>query len=71
MATDKEFIVNKKFLKGFGIFVLTFVLIQIIVTALIYSALTSPKMVTVQVEKIDNSFSVSRPILNEPPTPSV
>ena len=64
MATDKEFIVNKKFLVGF----ITF---QIIIASVTAYALLSPKTVTVQVDRLDNSFTIKRPILNEPPTPSL
>jgi len=55
MATDKEFIVNKKFL-------VVFVTIQVIVTGLILYALLSPKTVTVQVERVDQSYQIERPL---------
>jgi len=64
MATQSEFIVNKKFL-------LVFVALQFIIAGIILYALISPKTVTVQVEKLENSFSIERPLLNSPPRPSV
>jgi len=64
MATNKEFIVNKKFLIGF----ITF---QIVIASVTAYALLSPKSVTVKVERLENSFTIERPLLNEPPKPSV
>jgi len=61
MATDKEFIVNKKFL-------IIFVTIQVIVTGLILYALLSPKTVTVHVEKAERAFQIERPLEIIPPT---
>ena len=55
MATDKEFIVNKKFL-------IIFIAIQLIVTGLILYALLSPKSVTVHVEKVNQSYQIRRPL---------
>ena len=55
MATDKEFIVNKKFL-------IVFVTIQLIVTGLILYALLSPKSVTVHVEKVNQSYQIDKPL---------
>jgi len=55
MATDKEFIVNKKFF-------VVFVTIQFIVTGLILYALLSPKTVTVQVERVEQSYQIERPL---------
>ena len=55
MATDKEFIVNKKFL-------LIFVTLQVVITGLVLYALLSPKTVTVQVERLESSFEIERPL---------
>lgn len=55
MATDKEFIVNKKFL-------IVFVSIQVIITGLVLYALLSPKVVTVHVERVDQSYNVDVPL---------
>ena len=55
MATDKEFIVNRKFL-------IVFIAIQSILAVIILYALVSPKTVTVQVEKLDNAYKVDKPI---------
>ena len=60
MATDREFIVNKKFL-------FVFVTIQVVVAGIVLYALVSPKTVTVQVHKLDNSFSVEKPLEIIPP----
>jgi len=55
MATDKEFIVNKKF-------VIIFVAIQFIGLVATAFVLLSPKTVTVHIEKIDKSFQIERPL---------
>ena len=61
MATDKEFIVNKKFL-------FVFVALQFILAGIILYALISPKTVTVQVEKLENAFSSQQPLEIIPPS---
>lgn len=60
MATNKEFIVNKKFL-------IIFVSIQVVLAGLILYALLSPKTVTVQVNRSDNSFKVQELLEITPP----
>jgi len=60
MATDKEFIVNKKFLLIVGT-------IFFIVNAVVVYALVSPKTVTVHVEKVDSSFQTKQPLEIVPP----
>ena len=55
MATNKEFIVNKKFL-------FVFVTIQVIVLGLTMYALLSPKSVTVHVERVEQSFKTEEPL---------
>ena len=61
MATDREFIVNKKF-------IIVFITIQFIVTGLILYALLSPKSVTVHVERVEQSFHIKQPLHIEPPS---
>jgi len=60
MATEREFIVNKKFL-------IVFVSIQVLFLILTAYILLSPKTVTVQVQKIDNSFDITQPLTIRPP----
>jgi len=60
MATDKEFIVNKKFL-------IIFVAIQVLLAGIILYALVSPKTVTVQIDRADNSIQLEAPLEITPP----
>jgi len=60
MATDKEFIVNKKFL-------VIFVSVQVILAGIILYALVSPKTVTVQIDRADNSIQLEAPLEITPP----
>ena len=60
MATEREFIVNKKFL-------IIFITVQVIFFGSFAYALLSPKTVTVQVQKLDNSYTVQRPLDIIPP----
>ena len=55
MATTREFIVNKKFL-------VIFITFQLVITGITLYALLSPKVVTVQVQKIDRSFETQEPL---------
>ena len=55
MANKNEFIVNKKFL-------FVFVGIQLAITGLILYALLSPKSVTVQIERVNQSYQLERPL---------
>ena len=60
MATDKEFIVNKKFL-------IIFIAIQVLLAGIILYALVSPKTVTVQIDRADNSIQLEAPLKITPP----
>jgi len=62
MATNKEFIVNKKFL-------IVFVAVQVILLGLFMYAMLSPKTVTIQVEKLNNSYQLKAPLDIEPLLP--
>jgi len=55
MATDKEFIVNKKF-------IIVFVVIQVVITGFIVYALISPKSVTIEVRQKENSYFIDKPL---------
>jgi len=61
MATDKEFIVNKKFFLGF-------ITIQVILLAIFAYVILSPKTVTVRVEKLEHAFSTKEVLEIIPPS---
>jgi len=61
MATNKEYIINKKFL-----FIVA--TIFFIVNGVVIYALISPKIVTVQVEKLESAFSTQKPLEIVPPS---
>jgi len=60
MATDKEYIINKKFLLIVGT-------IFFIVNGVVVYALVSPKTVTVQVEKLESAYQTRQPLEIIPP----
>jgi len=49
------------------LFLILFVTLQIIIVGVIVYAIISPKTVIVQIEKLDNSYSVEKPLEVIPP----